>query len=91
MKNQMAPVISLAVVLFAAVATVALREAIRRPEPQPVPGTEPAPVTVTVGESRPWTATRGYPGLFASSATEPSRYGAGRQLGCCMFMHRHPG
>jgi hypothetical protein len=47
MKNRMAPSISLAIVLFAAVATVALRAAARRPEPQWMPGTEPPPVTVT--------------------------------------------
>lgn len=53
MKNRMAPNIPLAVVLFAAVAAAALRAAVRRPEPRPVPGTEPAPVTATADESRP--------------------------------------
>jgi hypothetical protein len=47
MKKWMAPGVSLAIVLFAAVATVALRAAARRPEPRWMPGTEPAPVTVT--------------------------------------------
>jgi hypothetical protein len=56
MKNRMAPAISVAIVFFAAVATVALRAAARRPGPRPVPGTESAPVTVTADESRPRTA-----------------------------------
>jgi hypothetical protein len=55
MKNLMTPNISLAIVLSAA-ATVALRAAARRPEPRPVPGTEPAPDTVTARQSRPQTA-----------------------------------
>ena len=53
MKNQMAPNIPLAIVVFAAVATVLLRATARRPEPRRMPGTEPAPVTVTADESRP--------------------------------------
>ena len=53
MKNQMAPAISVAIVLFAAVATVALRAAGRRREPRSLPGTEPEPVSVTADESRP--------------------------------------
>ena len=57
MKNQMAPAISVAIVFFAAVATVALRAAARRPGPRPVPGTESAPVTVTADESRPRSAS----------------------------------
>jgi hypothetical protein len=56
MKNPMAPTIPLAIVLVAAVATVALRAAARRPQPRPVPAAEPGPVTVTAGESRPQTA-----------------------------------
>jgi hypothetical protein len=51
MKNTMAPGIPLAIVLFAAVATVALRAASRRQEPRRLPGTEPEPVTAD--ESRP--------------------------------------
>ena len=42
MKNPMAPYIPLAIVLFAAVATVALRAAARRPMPKGVLGTERA-------------------------------------------------
>jgi hypothetical protein len=53
MKNRMAPSTSLAIILFAAVATAALRAAAGRPEPQWMPGTEPAPVTVTDDEGRP--------------------------------------
>jgi hypothetical protein len=41
MKNQVAWNISVAIVLFAAVATVAFRAAARRPEPRAVPRTEP--------------------------------------------------
>ena len=51
MKIQTAPTISLAIVLLAAVAAVALRAATRRLEPRWMPGTQPAPVTVTDGES----------------------------------------
>ena len=53
MKNQMAPNISLAIVLLAAVGAVALRAAARRPEAQGVPGTRSAPFTVTADESQP--------------------------------------
>ena len=52
MKKRMAPNIVLAIVLSAAVVTVALRAAAR----PPVPGTESVPVTMTAGESRPQTA-----------------------------------
>ncbi len=45
MKQQMPPNIPLAIVIFAAVAAVALRAAARRPEPRWVLGTEPAPGT----------------------------------------------
>ena len=53
MKNRMTPNIPLAIVVFAAVAAVLLCAAARRPEPRRMPGTEPAPVTVTADESRP--------------------------------------
>jgi hypothetical protein len=43
MKNQMAPNISLVIVLLAAVGAVARRAAARRPEPQGVHGPRPAP------------------------------------------------
>jgi hypothetical protein len=53
MKNTLAPGVPLAIVLAAAVATVVLWAAARRQEPRWLPGTEPEPVTVTAGESRP--------------------------------------
>jgi len=55
MKNQMAT-ISLAVVLSAAVATVALRAAARRQGARSAPGAQLVPVTVTADESRPRSA-----------------------------------
>jgi len=59
-KTQMAT-ISLAVLLSAAVATVALRAAARRQGARSVPGAEHAPVSVTVGESRPRSAVTAGP------------------------------
>jgi hypothetical protein len=53
MKDRIAPNIPLSIALSAAAATVALRATVGRPEPQSVPGTEPAPVTATAEESRP--------------------------------------
>ena len=53
MKNTTVPDIPLAIVLFAAVTTVALRAAGRRREPRSLPGTEPEPVSVTADETRP--------------------------------------
>jgi hypothetical protein len=47
----MAPNVPLALVLLA-VAAVALRAAAKRPGPPEAPGTEPAPVTVTAGQSQ---------------------------------------
>jgi hypothetical protein len=47
MKNMLAPRIPLAIVLSAALATVALRAAARRQQPRWLPGAEPEPVTVT--------------------------------------------
>ena len=52
MKNLMAPNVPLALVMLA-VAAVALWAAARRPGPPEAPGTGPAPVTVTAGQSRP--------------------------------------
>jgi hypothetical protein len=69
MKNLMAPNIPLAIVLCAAVAAVALRAAARRPWPPRVPGTDPAPVTVTAAESRP-----------RSAVTPCTRDGAGHEM-----------
>ena len=56
MKDTLARGIPLALVLSAAVATVALRAAARRQQPGWLPCTEPEPVTATAGESRPWPA-----------------------------------
>ena len=61
MKVSMAPTIPLTIVLLAALAAVVFRVATRRPEPGQVPGTEPAPVAVTAGESQPW------PGMAAGT------------------------
>ncbi len=46
MKNLMTPNITLAIVLLAAMAAVALRAAARRPEPRRAAGAESAPITV---------------------------------------------
>ncbi len=56
MKNTLAPGVPLAIVLSAAVATVALRAAARHQQPRWLPGTDPEPVTATAKESRPWPA-----------------------------------
>jgi hypothetical protein len=69
MKNQMAMSFSLAAVLSAAVATVALQAAARRQQARSMPGTEPAPVTVTVGGSRP-----------RSAVTTGTQDGAGHEM-----------
>ena len=47
MKNMMTPHITLAIVLVAAMAAVALRVAARRPEPRWAPGAGSAPVAVS--------------------------------------------
>ena len=63
MKNMMTPHITLAIVLVAAMAAVALRAAARRPEPRWAPGAGSAPVAV-----RP-------PGFrVPASATEQMQY-----------------
>jgi hypothetical protein len=52
MKNLMTPNITLAIVLLAAMAAVALRAAARRPEPRWASGAESAPIAVrTPGSS----------------------------------------
>jgi alkanesulfonate monooxygenase SsuD/methylene tetrahydromethanopterin reductase-like flavin-dependent oxidoreductase (luciferase family) len=72
MKNQMTLNFSLAAVLSAAVATAALRAAARRQQARSMPGTEPAPVTVTVGESRLRSAvTTGTQGGVAHKTARP--------------------
>ena len=65
MKDTMVPGIPLAIVLFAAAATVALRAAARRQEPRSLPGTEPTPAD----ESRPLPA-----------ATTATHDGAGHEM-----------
>ena len=52
MKNQMAPNISVVIILLAAVSAVARRAAARRPEPHQLHGARPAPITVTAGETQ---------------------------------------
>ena len=69
MKNQMGLNISLAVVLSAAVAMVALRAAARRQGVRSAPGAEHAPVTVTIGEGRP-----------RSAVTTGTQDGAGHEM-----------
>ena len=75
MKNRTAPNVSLAIVVFAAVATVALRVAARRREPRLAPGTEPAPVTATAGQSRPLTTV-----TTVTTVTTGTQGGVGREL-----------
>ena len=48
MKNLMTPNMTLAIVLMAAMAAVALRAAARRLEPRWAPGAESAPISVTI-------------------------------------------
>lgn len=69
MRNQLAPNAAPAIILFTAVAAVVLRAAARRLKPQDVPGTEPAPATVTADRSQP---------RFA--VTTGTHDGAGRDL-----------
>jgi hypothetical protein len=61
MKNLMTPNITLAVVLLAAMAAVALRAAARRPEPRWAPGAESAPIAVR---------TPGSPGRSANAVEQ---------------------
>jgi hypothetical protein len=67
MKIQLAPNIPLAIVLFAAVATVALRAAARRLELRWAPGTEPGQATVTADQARP------RPAVIGRAAGPPDR------------------
>lgn len=61
MKNSMTPTITLAIVLLAAMAGVALRAVARRPEPGWAPGAESAPIAVR---------TAGATGARASAAEQ---------------------
>ena len=71
MKNAMAPNIPLALILFTALAAVALRAAARRPE---APG--PAPVTVIAGHSqghpRPAVTAERHDGTGGEMASPPA-------------------
>jgi hypothetical protein len=77
MKNPMAPNMVLAIVVFAAVAAVALRAAARRPEPPEALGTGPAPVTVMAGQSqpRPAVTTGTHDGAGGEMARRPASPG----------------
>jgi len=72
MKNLMAPNIPLALVLLAAVAAVALRAVVRRPE---APGTAPAPVTVIAGQRQPAVTTGRHDGTGGEMARPPAHPG----------------
>jgi len=74
MKNRMPPNIPLAIVIFAAVAAVALRAAARRPETRWLPGAEPAPVTATADDRRPQPAV-------TAGMRDTAGHGTARQLG----------
>jgi hypothetical protein len=78
MKVWMAPNIPLTIVLFAALAAVVLRAAARRPEPGRVPGTEPAPVTVTAGPTQP------RPGVAAGQHVFHELHPRGRNALCAV-------
>jgi len=66
MKNLMTPNITLAIVLVAAMAAVALRAAARRPEPRRASGAGSAPVAVKIPGSpgRPASAVEQMQGIF---------------------------
>jgi hypothetical protein len=71
-KNLMAPNIVLSIVLFAAVAGVALRAVARRPGPPQASGTGPAPVTVMTGQIQPAAATGTHDGAGGEMARPPA-------------------
>jgi hypothetical protein len=66
MKNLMTPDITLAIVLAAAMAAVALRAAARRPEPRRASGAGSAPAAVTTPSSpgRPASAAEQVQAIF---------------------------
>lgn len=53
MWNRLPANVPLTIVIFAAVAAVGLRAAVRRAEVRPTPGAESAPVTAMAEDSRP--------------------------------------
>jgi hypothetical protein len=66
MKNVMTPNITLAIVLLAAMAAIALRAAARRPEPRWAPATESAPIAARISGSlgRPVSAAEQMQDIF---------------------------
>ena len=77
MKNLMTPNITLAIVLLAAMAAVALRAAARRPEPRWAPGAESAPLAVAPGSpGRPASAVEQMQDIFHEL------HGDGRNAAC---------
>ena len=89
MRNRVPANATLAIVIFAAVAAVALRTGTRRPEPPP--GAEPAPVTAAPSAHHP--AEQGTaepprsPGPLGDSAEQTRRvfhelHGEGRHAQC---------
>jgi hypothetical protein len=73
MKTRMPPDIPLAIVIFAAVAVVALRAAARRPEPPQMPGTEPAPIAATTDDSGSGLGAAVTTGMHATAGPELAR------------------
>lgn len=57
MKNVVTPNVTLAIVLLAAMAAVALRAAVRRPAPRWAPGAESAPIAVRTPSPPAWPAS----------------------------------
>jgi hypothetical protein len=95
MTNPMAPNIVLAIVLFAAVAAVALRAVARRPEPPEAPGIGPAPVTVMAGQSQPQPAVAtcthdGAGGEMARPSAPPGRPVSAIDQAQHIFHELHP-
>ena len=66
MKNVITPNITLAIVLVAAMAAVALRATVRRPEPRWASGAESAPIALMIPSSpgRPASAARQMQDIF---------------------------
>jgi len=87
MKTQLAPNIPLAIVLFAAVAAIALRAAARRLEPRRAPGAEPGQAAVTANRVRPRSAVMTTPGRPAGAVEQTQQvfhelHAAGRNVLC---------
>jgi hypothetical protein len=85
MKNLVTPNVTLAIVLLAAMAAVALRAAVRRPAPRLAPGTESAPIAVR---------TPSPPGRPASVAEQMQDifhelHADGRNAACTVCEHQY--